>query len=168
MKRSTIAIVLFAFVFAAMPRLASLAAPTSNAAPPPGALVVPIAAQSGSNQTGTATLTAQGDKTQVVIALNGMPAGSQEPAHIHQGTCSKLNPKPAYPLSTVSDGQSATTVDVPLASLQTGQFAINVHQSTSNLGTYVACGNIPAATNAPSSGSMPASTPAPINSMSPR
>jgi hypothetical protein len=167
MKRSMIAIVLMAFVFAAMPRLASLAAPTSNAAPPPGAVVVPIAAQSGSNQTGTATLTASGDKTQVVIALNGMPAGSQEPAHIHQGTCAKLNPKPAYPLSTVADGQSATTVNVPLATLQTGGFAINVHQSTTNLGTYVACGNIPAATGT-SSGSMPAATPAPIDSMSPR
>ena len=167
MKRSIIAIALLAFVFAAMPRLTSLAAPTSNAAPPPGAVVVPIAAQSGSNQTGTATLSGSGDKTQVVIALNGVAAGSQEPAHIHQGTCAKLDPKPAYPLTTVADGQSATTVDVPLAKLQTGGFAINIHQSTTNLGTYVACGNIPAATGPAPSGSGPA-THAPIDSMSPR
>ena len=163
MKRSIIAIVLMAFVFAAMPRLASLAAPTSNAAPPPGAVVVPIAAQSGSNQTGTATLTASGDKTQVVIALNGMPAGSQEPAHIHQGTCAKLNPKPAYPLSTVADGQSATTVNVPLATLQTGGFAINAHKSTSDLVTYVACGNIPSAAAMPAASAAPAATPEPMS-----
>lgn len=168
MKPSTIAIVTLAVVFAAVPRIESLAAPTMNAAPPSGAVVVQLAPQSGSNQTGTATLTGSGDKTQVVIALNGMPANSQEPAHIHQGTCAKLNPKPAYPLTTVSSGQSATTVNVPLAQLQTGGFAINVHQSTTNIGTYVACGDIPAAGSAaaPSSGSM--GTPAPLDSMAPR
>lgn len=168
MKRSTIAIVLLAILFVALPRLASLAAPPTNNAPPPGAVVVPMQAIGGSNQTGTATLTSAGDKTQVVIALNGMPAGSQEPAHIHPGTCAKPNPKPAYPLSTVSDGQSATTVPVALSALQSGGFSINVHQSASNLGTYVACGNIPPATGAaPSNAGAPAS-PAPINSMSPR
>jgi CHRD domain-containing protein len=141
----------------------------SAAAAPPvpaGGVVVPIAQQSNSGQTGSATLTATADgKTQVVITLSGTPNGADEPAHIHPGPCKTLNPKPAFPLSDVVDGKSTTVVNAPLASLQTGQFAINVHQSTTNIGTYVACGNIPPATpaNAPSN----ASTPEPMMSQMP-
>ena len=132
------------------------AAPTSSA----GSVTVPIAQQSNSGQTGTATLTPTPDgKTQVVIALNGEPNAASEPAHIHQGTCKNLNPKPAYPLNDVVAGKSTTIVNVPLATLQAGQFAINAHQSTTNLNVYVACGNIPPATSGASgSGTMPSTT----------
>lgn len=162
MKRSTIAIVLLAFAFAAAPRLESLASPSSSssaassaAAQAAGTVVVPLQALNGSNQTGSATLTAAGQKTNVVIALNGTTPGAVEPAHVHAGTCAKLNPKPAYPLNSVTGGSSTTTLNVPLSSLQTGGFAINVHQSMTNISTYVACGNIPAATNATSTSSQP-------------
>ncbi|HYK52886.1 MAG TPA: hypothetical protein VEV38_05095 [Candidatus Eremiobacteraceae bacterium] len=151
MKRSTIAIVLLALAFVAAPRLESLAAPTSSssasAQQAANTLIVPLAAQNGSNQTGSATLTAAGQKTNVVIALNGATPDAVEPAHVHQGTCAKLNPKPAYPLSSVTGGSSTTTLNVPLSSLETGGFAINVHESMTNISKYVACGNIPAATN---------------------
>jgi hypothetical protein len=152
MKRSTIAIVLLAFAFAATPRLESLAASSSSsAAQPAGTIVIPLQALNGSNQTGSATLTPAGQKTNVVIAINGATPDSVEPAHIHPGTCAKLNPKPSYPLNSVTGGSSSTTLNVPLSSLQTGGFAINVHQSMTNISTYVACGNIPAATNATTS-----------------
>lgn len=164
MKRSTIAIVLFAVAFAAVPRLESMAA-SASAAPPPGTVVVPLQALGGSNQTGSATLTSAGDKTNVVIALNGVAANSVEPAHIHQGTCAKLDPKPTYPLTSVAGGQSATTINVPLSALQTGGFAINVHQSTTNISTYVACGNIPAATTTPT---QPMGQPTPMPTSPPR
>ena len=147
MKRSTIAIVLFAVALAAAPRLESMAA--SGPAPMPGTVVVPLQAIGGSNQTGSATLTSVGSKTNVVIALNGVTADAVEPAHIHLGTCAKLDPKPTYPLTSVAGGQSATTLNVPLSALQTGGFAINVHQSMTNISTYVACGNIPAAATTP-------------------
>lgn len=148
MKRSTIAIVLFAVALAAAPRLESMAAPAPAPAPP-GTVVVPLQAIGGSNQTGSATLTSAGNKTNVVIALNGVAADAVEPAHIHQGTCAKLDPKPMYGLTSVAGGQSATTLNMPLSALQTGGFAINVHQSGTNLATYVACGNIPAAATTP-------------------
>ncbi|HEY7994601.1 MAG TPA: hypothetical protein VID24_10340 [Candidatus Eremiobacteraceae bacterium] len=162
MKRSTIAIVLFAVALAAAPRLESMAA--SAPAPAPGTVVIPLQAIGGSNQTGSATLTSAGDKTNVVIALNGVAADAVEPAHIHQGTCAKLDPKPTYGLTSVAGGQSATTLNMPLSALQTGGFAINVHQSAANIGTYVACGNIPAAA-ATSTQPMAPSTPAPLPSM---
>jgi len=151
MQRTIIAILLFAVVFAAVPRLESMAAGASTSTTP-ATVFVQLQPQNNSGQTGTATLTAAGDKTQVVIALNGMPPNAQEPAHVHPGTCAKLNPKPVYPLTTIAGGQSASTIDVPLSTLQSGTFAINVHESTTNIGTYVACGNIPSAAPAAAPG----------------
>ena len=71
------------------------------------------------------------------------PANPQ-PIHIHKGTCAKLNPAPFYPLTTLQGGKSVTTLKgVSLMSLQNGNFAINIHHSTSDIPTYYACGNIP-------------------------
>jgi hypothetical protein len=98
----------------------------------------------GSGVSGTATMTADGDSTTVSIEVSG--ATGDHPAHIHQGTCDNLNPNPEYPLENVNaDGLSETTVDVPLQDLLDGEFAVNLHQSTTNLGVYIACGNVVAA-----------------------
>ena|SRR5438552_1646730 len=142
MRRSLVTVFFVALVVAfARWQSAAVDAPSTQSTT--AAVTVPIQAMSGSSQVGTATLTSTADnKTQVVIQLTGAPASSQEPAHIHPGTCNKLDPKPAYPLTTVAAGKSTSIVDTPLKSLQTGGFAINVHESTSNLGKYVACGNI--------------------------
>jgi len=100
-------------------------------------------AQNGSGETGTATLLQSGDNVIVRVRLAGAPSGVPQPAHIHMGTCEKLNPKPTYPLHNVVDGMSETTVmNVKLSDLTSGTFAINVHKSTSDLGTYVACGDL--------------------------
>ncbi len=53
----------------------------------------PLAPQNGSGEKGTVTLTADGDKTIVAVALTGAPASAQ-PAHIHPGSCANLNPAP--------------------------------------------------------------------------
>ena len=37
---------------------------------------------------------------------------------------------------------SVTTVDVALADLLAGQYAVNVHESSENIDNYVACGEI--------------------------
>src|SRR5947209_19191201 len=103
--------------------------------------VFTIGAQSGSGETGTVTLTAMGEKTRVDVAIVGAPEGAQ-PAHIHEGTCAKLNPKPTYPLASVTDGFSSTVVDAPISKLTGAAMAVNVHKSASDLPTYVACGDI--------------------------
>lgn len=107
-------------------------------------VTVTLSEQSGSGQSGTATLTAVGNQTRVTIQLSNPPADTPQPAHIHPGTCANLNPKPQYPLNNVVNGTSETVVDVPLANLLTGNFAINVHKSGQEISVYVACGNIPA------------------------
>lgn len=109
-------------------------------------LTVPMNAQNGSGETGTATLTQDGADLKVVISLKGAPSTAQ-PAHIHDGTCADLKGV-AHPLTSVTSGSSTTVVKgVTIDSLLKGTFAINVHESASNLGKYVSCGNIKAASS---------------------
>jgi plastocyanin len=86
-------------------------------------------------------------------------AGHAHPAHIHLGTCDALDPNPTFPLTDVAlapatsgdetDGataipveRSVTTVDATLEDLRSGGYAINIHQSAEEIGTYIACGNL--------------------------
>ena len=93
-----------------------------------------------SGESGTATLTAEGDKTKVVIDLQGN--SSAQPAHIHKGSCADLDAAPEYALADVRGGTSTSTVDAKLDDLRDGAFAINVHMSAAEIETYVACGNV--------------------------
>jgi hypothetical protein len=104
-------------------------------------VTVNLSAQNASGETGTATLTPQGNKTQVVIKLAGAPEAAQ-PAHIHDGTCAKLDPKPRVPLQNVVGGNSTTTLDMKLSDIMSKGGAINVHKSAADVKTYVACGDM--------------------------
>jgi Cu/Zn superoxide dismutase len=106
-------------------------------------VTVKMGAQNKSGETGTAKLTAEGaDKTRVEITLKGAPKGVDQPAHIHEGSCAKLDPKPKQGLENVVDGKSTTVVPMSLADLGKGNLAINVHKSKEDIKTYVACGDI--------------------------
>ncbi len=107
------------------------------------AITVTLSPQNNSGMSGTAMLIPRGNQTQVLISLSGERAGASEPAHIHAGQCGPSLGKIVYPLKSVEDGRSDTTVNVPLSSLTTGHYAINVHQSEQDLAISVACGNIP-------------------------
>ncbi|MGH7727806.1 MAG: hypothetical protein ACREM2_03280 [Vulcanimicrobiaceae bacterium] len=100
-----------------------------------------MAAQSGSGENGTVTLTPMGSKTKVAISLTGAPKTAQ-PAHVHPGTCAKLNPVPKYPLSNVVGGKSTTVLNLPIKSITSGGFAVNVHESAADLAKYVSCGDL--------------------------
>jgi hypothetical protein len=106
-----------------------------------GGKVFAIDAQNGSGQHGTIALKPRGSKTVVEIHLLGAPS-TAEPAHIHTGSCSNLNPAPKYPLTSVVDGISETTVNEPLSVLTAGGLAVNVHKSAADLKDYVACGDL--------------------------
>jgi CHRD domain len=104
---------------------------------------IAMQAQNGSGEEGSATLTQDGADVKVVISLKNAPATAQ-PAHIHDGTCADLKGV-VHPLTNVVSGSSTTVVKgVTIDSLLKGTFAINVHESASNLGKYVSCGNIKA------------------------
>ena len=108
------------------------------------ALTISLNEIDGFGQSGWATLTARGSKTEVVLSLS--PGALQtELVHIHSGQCGDNLGGVAHGLTSFAGGSggSMTTVDASLSSLRTGDFAINAHQAGSP-GTYTACGNIPA------------------------
>ena len=104
---------------------------------------VTLSPQSNSGESGTATLTKSGDnQTKVVLSVKGAPSGASQPVHIHKGTCDKLDPKPAFPLSPVVNGKSETTINASLDKLEKDGYAINGHKSSQDIKTYVFCGSI--------------------------
>ena len=108
-------------------------------------ITIKISPQNGSKESGSAKLTPQGaDKTKVDISLRGEPKGVPQPAHIHMGTCANLDPKPKHGLENVVNGKSSTVVPVGLDELMKEHGAINVHKSTKEIKTYVACGELKA------------------------
>jgi hypothetical protein len=101
-----------------------------------------LAEQNKSDESGTATLLDGAKGLIVRLRLRG-GGDVDQPAHIHKGTCEKLDPKPAYALTTVHDGSSEKTIEgVTIAQLEKSPYAINVHKSTKEIPVYVACGNI--------------------------
>ena len=115
------------------------ATPTAEA----DSVTIALNEQNDSGQSGTATLTASGNKTQVILDIS---AGDLETelVHIHDGPCDDLGGV-VHPLTSFvgGSGGSSTLVDASLASLRSGGFAVNSHQA-GNPGTYTTCGDIPA------------------------
>ena len=103
---------------------------------------IPLNAQNKSGESGTAVLEDLGNGTKVTIRLTGAPAGVPQPAHIHVGSC----PNPGavkYPLPNVVNGEATVTLSMLLSDLMKElPLSINVHKSGTDLGTYVACGDI--------------------------
>lgn len=132
----------WAIAIVALLAVVSLAGARSVAAAEGDTLVIDLEELNDSGVSGTATLTDNGDGTTTVsIEVSGATGG--HPAHIHNGTCDDLDPNPLYPLTTVDEnGTSETDVPYTLDDLLANPTAINLHESDTNLGTYIACGNI--------------------------
>jgi hypothetical protein len=104
-------------------------------------LTIPIKPLNDSGESGSATLTDTKAGLKVVLSIKGAPASAQ-PAHIHKGSCAKLDPKPWYPLTSVVGGKSTTVVKGVTIGEIIGKSAINVHKSPTDIATYVACGDV--------------------------
>lgn len=99
--------------------------------------------QNKSKQDGTATVKDVKGGVWVKVSVMNEGKGASEPAHIHKGTCAKLDPAPFKPLNNVVNGTSITTIHgLTVAELKKAHFAINVHESASNLKHYVSCGDL--------------------------
>lgn len=106
-------------------------------------LQINMGQQSNSGQAGNASVTDVKGGVNVAIHIKSEPKGASEPAHIHKGTCKKLDPAPWKPLNPVVNGNSMThVVGVTVADLKKGKYAINVHKSPTDLKTYVSCGDL--------------------------
>jgi hypothetical protein len=84
-------------------------------------------------------------RAQVDIA-NAVPGGDH-PWHVHVGQCGSngpiVGPAASYrSLEVGDDGKATATADLPVAMPTSGQYYVNVHASTNNMGTIIACGNL--------------------------
>jgi hypothetical protein len=130
------------------PALVGVLAATASAATPT-TITIKMVAQNDSGENGTAVLTQVDDGTKVEVKLDGSPKDVAQPTHIHVGNCGHINKAPEYPLTATTNGVGVSTVKgVNLADLLKGTYAINVHKSGTDLGTYVSCGNIAAPSGA--------------------
>ncbi|MEX0763506.1 MAG: CHRD domain-containing protein [Dehalococcoidia bacterium] len=118
--------------------------PGSTAVVSTGAIVVPVHAQNDSGQAGIATLYPRGSQTEVVVEIGPGGQSVPQPIHVHAGSCDQLGGID-YPLDNVVNGTSRTTINVSLPNLRQGLSSINVHESSTAMANYVACGDIPAA-----------------------
>ncbi len=115
---------------------------TEATSAPSSEVVVNLAIQNNSTESGTATLKEEGGKVKVTLKLTGAPAGVTQPAHIHVGKCPDVGAV-KYPLTSPVDGMSETTLDVTLAQLKSElPLGINVHKSAAEAKVYISCGDI--------------------------
>jgi hypothetical protein len=108
----------------------------------PTSMTIQMGALNGSGETGTATLTAVGDKVRVTIDIAGEPKEASEPAHVHFGRCPVIKAIPAYNVGPVIGGKATNIVDLTWSDIVSGKYVVNVHESAAMLGKYVACGDI--------------------------
>ena len=142
-SRFTAAALAAGFTLAAV--VPAAAADTMMAKPGgPHQITVQMKALNGSGESGTAMLrdTKSGLWVMISVSATSELAKGPQPAHIHKGSCTKLDPAPQYPLKNVVAGKSTTTVPgVTIADLLKTPHAINVHDAK-DLKKYVSCGNI--------------------------
>jgi hypothetical protein len=123
---------------------AALAIATPAIAQEPTTLTIPMHAKNGSQEDGTAVLTQVTDGVRVIVTLANAPDIAQ-PTHIHIGTCANINKAPEYGLVDTEKGHGDSIVrGIKLTDLLKGTYAINVHKSGFDLGTYASCGDIKA------------------------
>jgi hypothetical protein len=101
-----------------------------------------LQAQGSSGETGTATLNEKNGKTTVVLNVKNEPAGIEQPAHIHSGSCDNLG-QVKYPLASPLNGKSTTAINATFAQLKSLlPLAINVHKSVDDIATSVSCADL--------------------------
>ncbi len=123
-------------------------AAAAPAPPPPAPVTASLTAKNNSGITGTVTLTASGDSTQIALTLNGARNGQTYPGHIHFGTCDKpggvVVPLTSVKVDSNKTGSSTTTVPTSVLDTARAQHGSLIEQSHTSAGRPVACGEIPA------------------------
>ncbi len=101
-----------------------------------------IAEHDHSGEKGAAIFTDIGNgQTKVELDMTGGPKNTDQPAHIHSGSCDSLGGI-VYTLNYVRNGYSETILDISLDQLLDEPLAINIHKSSKDLQNYLSCGDI--------------------------
>lgn len=107
-------------------------------------LAFTLSEQNNSGERGTAYITPVSDtQTKVSVEITSAPAGTDQPMHIHIGSCPNVGAV-KYPLNSLVNGKSETVLNVTVEQLVSElPLGLNVHKSSGEAGIYVACGNLP-------------------------
>ncbi len=86
-------------------------------------------------------------RTRAHVQISNAVPGGQHPWHVHRGQCGRdqgiFGPADAYePLKVDGNGRAQENAELPVALPRSGSFFINVHASSRNMSTIVACGNL--------------------------
>lgn len=98
---------------------------------------------------GTATMKAGKDAgtTEVMVSYTGDTPNTTRPWHVHMGSCAKAGgvlggAKPYTPLLGDAKGAAESKAMLPVALPDTGSYYVNIHESSTAMGTIVACGDL--------------------------
>lgn len=103
--------------------------------------------QAGTNVSGTASAVASSADTRVTVTLTGAMSGDVHPWHVHTGQCGSngpiVGPASSYPPLAVDAGGGATArATLPLALTMGTNYYVNVHKSSTEMGTIISCGDL--------------------------
>ena len=119
----------------------SLALTSASLAKDAAGIPVQLTPLNNSGETATAIFEQVDDGVKVSVKTKNGLAEAQ-PMHIHTGNCDN-QPAVKWKLESVVDGSSVTMLKgVKLSELNAGDYAINIHKSTKDMGTYVSCANL--------------------------
>ena len=106
-----------------------------------------LTAQAGYSVTGSFRAFVKDGRTEVTVNVANASPGQHLPWHIHEGTCGNdrgiVGDPSSYPPLVVGDNGSATGSARVMAGLDEAKdYFVNVHASSTNLQTIVACGDL--------------------------
>jgi hypothetical protein len=87
------------------------------------------------------------DRSRASVEISNAVPGGVHPWHVHRGRCGTdqgiLGPPDSYkPLKVGSNGRASSTAVISVPFSKTGEYFVNIHASSKNLRTIVACGNL--------------------------
>ena len=111
-----------------------------------------VAARPGSAVQGSATMSSVGleggtGTSTASVSIGGAAPGSRHPWHVHTGSCANtggiVGDPGAYPLLEVgADGRASATASIAVGLDDEGAYNVNVHRSTAEMSTVIACGDL--------------------------
>jgi hypothetical protein len=116
-----------------------------------GGWTAAIAGKDGSPIKGSATMKAGKDAatTEIDVKYAGDTPSTTRPWHVHIGSCAKAGGvwgggKAYAPLAGDAKGAAESKATIAMALPDTGSYYVNVHESATNMGKIVACGDLKA------------------------